>query len=94
MPWRRLRVLIEHLPREGAFGRLFGWTDGEQLLAAAVELLDDLRRITMSVGGAKRHQLPPPLQIRRPGPKVPAEQPARRAATPEEAAALFAAALG
>lgn len=69
----------------------------EHLQAATVELLDDLRRITLQVHGAKPHQVPEPIRIQRPGQErpvaaaVPPPAPTRRHATVEEMQAFFAA---
>lgn len=76
MPLRRLRVLIRHLPVEGALGRAVNGSGStlEEIGFRSLELLDMLWRTTALTAdrqfrstwltaGVKTSDLPPPLEL-------------------------------
>lgn len=90
---RRLRVLIQHLPRESALVRaLHGeeaeWGLTEQLLAATVDELAAGNWLFTSAHTAENADPPePPRRLPRPG--VEDEDPEVGSASPEQIAAFF-----
>lgn len=94
---RRLRVLIQHLPRDAALVRaLHGeeaeWGLTEHLLAVAVDHLAAGNWL-FAAAHTPEHADPPerPHQVPRPG--LPDPEP-NRSATPEQIAAFFGAPIG
>lgn len=68
--YRRLRVLLKHLPRESAFvrersGELARWGESEQLLAHIADTLSVLNRNLVQSGS--RTTIPMPKRLHRPG---------------------------
>ncbi len=93
---RRLRVLVEHLPRDAALvrelhGETTEWGLTEHLLAAAVDELAVGNWLFVSAN-RDEHADPPerPRPVRRPGVEDDTETPA---ATPDQIAAFFGAPL-
>lgn len=76
LTWRRLRVLIDKLPRESLFvqrlaGPLARWGDAEHLLASAI---DELRLLSFYYLGVHGERAPaPPRMVPRPGAPSPAD---------------------
>jgi hypothetical protein len=72
LSWRRLKVLVQHLPANSTTARALGvdsWDLTDQLLAATVDLL---ALANWQRGGDKRAKRPTPIQ--RPGVKNPGEK--------------------
>lgn len=98
LSWRRLSVLLRHLPRDAAttqqmLGEVARWGTVEHLLAALLDAAHTGNWLAVRVAGGKA---PKPTPVRRPG-DVPDDDartviaPARPR-TPDEIAAIFAAA--
>lgn len=70
---RRLRVFVEGLPLDGAFGvavgarRAPGWGYGEELLAALVELVDASNCLFVAAHTESNAERPMPARVWRPG---------------------------
>jgi hypothetical protein len=92
---RRIRVLVEHLPRDSSLVReLYGdegkWGLGEHLLAAAVDQLAAGNWMFASVHAPENAEPPErPKPIPRPG--VDEDEPMTQGATTEQIAAFFGA---
>jgi hypothetical protein len=68
---RKFRVLVDGLP---ASARLWheehgGWTITDHHLATVAMQTNSVYRQLLAMAGMKKHEIPPPLVIRRPGPK-------------------------
>ncbi|MCK2236448.1 MULTISPECIES: hypothetical protein [unclassified Crossiella] len=93
---RRLRVLIQHLPRDGALarelrGEAADWGLGEQLLAAAVDQLAAANWMYAAAHTAEGADPPErPLPVPRPGIE---QTPEPAGASPAQIAAFFGAPL-
>lgn len=69
---RKLWSLVRGLPADGAFirsvqGERWAPQMTETLLAAQVECTHAVLRAVMASGGAKKHDIPKPLRVPRPG---------------------------
>jgi hypothetical protein len=83
------------LPKDSAIAErhLHGWSNTEELLAIACELIDQSNRLFFQANSKKGSKPPKPIEIRRPGRDDPsptsAETGRRRQATSEELRAFF-----
>ena len=69
MSARRLNVLLRWLPADASVwaGEPVSWGPPLELAATQAELLHAACRLLMQIGGVKRHSLPDPLRVPRPG---------------------------
>jgi hypothetical protein len=80
-------ALVRYLPADGATARAEGiWPERDELLAAIVEQIDALARLTYQAASGKRAPWRQ-LKVPRPRPEGPVAPP--REATPEEVARMF-----
>ncbi len=97
LTWRRLELLIRHLPRDSAtVRRIHGppppWSVTDHLLASVIDVLrwqgTATRRTLADVTGAKGQREDFPKPIRRPGDEQ-QQQPTRRVVRPGELARMM-----
>ncbi|WP_322767684.1 hypothetical protein [Frankia sp. Cr1] len=100
LSWRRLRVIIRHLPADSALAReLHGesadWSRTDRLLADLVDIgrLHMHTTVAVNLGKDQRHPWPAPQPVPRPWMAEPAPPPAARRASPAEIADTVAQAM-
>lgn len=93
--FRRLAVLIDGLPLESRLARAAGapkpgsWTNVEELLAGAVEVLGDFRNLFVLANSDPRKGRPHLPEVRVPRPGVDGRKDRKRPATSEELATFL-----